>query len=82
MELQGSMIDFETADVMDLEKADISEDLKAASCSICFDLVLDQGKRSIARLQCGHEFHLGDEFDLFFLNLTQFIAKLDLVPSW
>ncbi|KAH0448812.1 hypothetical protein IEQ34_022612 [Dendrobium chrysotoxum] len=55
---KGSMTDFETADAMDLEKHDISEDLKAVSCSICLDLVLDRGERSIARLQCGHEFHL------------------------
>lgn len=29
------------------------------SCSICLDLVSDSGVRSRARLQCGHEFHLG-----------------------
>ena len=28
-------------------------------CSICWDLVLDNGGRSRAKLQCGHEFHLG-----------------------
>uniref|UniRef100_A0A2N9J2U7 RING-type domain-containing protein n=1 Tax=Fagus sylvatica TaxID=28930 RepID=A0A2N9J2U7_FAGSY len=27
-------------------------------CSICWDLVLDNGGRSRAKLQCGHEFHL------------------------
>lgn len=27
-------------------------------CSICLDLVTDNGDRSIAKLQCGHEFHL------------------------
>ncbi|KAJ4824305.1 hypothetical protein Tsubulata_029366 [Turnera subulata] len=28
------------------------------SCSICLDTVLDNGGRSRAKLQCGHEFHL------------------------
>lgn len=28
------------------------------SCSICLDLVSDNGGRSWAKLQCGHEFHL------------------------
>ncbi|KAG5514226.1 hypothetical protein RHGRI_035583 [Rhododendron griersonianum] len=27
-------------------------------CSICLDLVTDNGDRSIAKLQCGHQFHL------------------------
>ncbi|XP_057460702.1 E3 ubiquitin-protein ligase RFI2-like [Actinidia eriantha] len=30
----------------------------SASCSICLDLVSDEGDRSRAKLQCGHEFHL------------------------
>lgn len=29
------------------------------SCSICLELVVDDGTRSKAKLQCGHEFHLG-----------------------
>ncbi|PKU78693.1 E3 ubiquitin-protein ligase RFI2 [Dendrobium catenatum] len=46
---------------MDLEKPDLSEDRKGSvspSCSICLEFVLDRGERSIAKLQCGHEFHL------------------------
>ncbi|GJN15592.1 hypothetical protein PR202_gb02516 [Eleusine coracana subsp. coracana] len=32
----------------------------AAACSICLDPVLGRGGgRSVAKLQCGHEFHLG-----------------------
>lgn len=32
----------------------------AAACSICLDPVLARGAgRSVAKLQCGHEFHLG-----------------------
>jgi hypothetical protein len=32
----------------------------AAACSICLDAVLARGAgRSVAKLQCGHEFHLG-----------------------
>ena len=29
-------------------------------CSICLDLVSSDGDRSTAKLQCGHEFHLGN----------------------
>lgn len=46
---------------MDLEKPDLSEDRKGSvspSCSICLEFVLDRGERSVAKLQCGHEFHL------------------------
>ncbi|KAL0903720.1 hypothetical protein M5K25_028117 [Dendrobium thyrsiflorum] len=49
------------AECMDLEKPDLSEDRKGSvspSCSICLEFVLDRGERSIAKLQCGHEFHL------------------------
>lgn len=31
-------------------------------CSICLDLVSDNGGRSRAKLQCGHEFHLGKRY--------------------
>lgn len=55
---------------MNLEKAEFSNEGKvatstASSCSICLELVLNQGDRSTARLQCGHEFHLGDELFTF-----------------
>ncbi|XP_031269504.1 E3 ubiquitin-protein ligase RFI2-like [Pistacia vera] len=30
----------------------------SVSCSICLDLVTDNGDRSWAKLQCGHQFHL------------------------
>ena len=37
------------------------EKAAAVSCSICLDAVLAAaGERSTARLQCGHEFHLGE----------------------
>ncbi|KAH0865599.1 hypothetical protein HID58_082810, partial [Brassica napus] len=29
------------------------------SCSICLELVVDDGSRSSAKLQCGHQFHCG-----------------------
>jgi len=32
------------------------------SCSICLESVLDDGTRSKAKLQCGHQFHLGISF--------------------
>lgn len=31
----------------------------SVSCSICLEVVADNGDRSWAKLQCGHEFHLG-----------------------
>lgn len=31
----------------------------AVSCSICLESVTDNGDRSWAKLQCGHQFHLG-----------------------
>nr|XP_010905848.1 uncharacterized protein LOC105032943 isoform X1 [Elaeis guineensis] len=49
---------------MDLDKVEFSNEGKgaaASSCSICLELVLNRGDRSTARLQCGHEFHLGWE---------------------
>lgn len=30
------------------------------SCSICLETVTDNGDRSWAKLQCGHQFHLGE----------------------
>ncbi|KAK2990627.1 hypothetical protein RJ640_019907 [Escallonia rubra] len=32
--------------------------MSLVSCSICLDAVTDNGDRSTAKLQCGHEFHL------------------------
>lgn len=37
----------------------------SVSCSICLEVVADNGDRSWAKLQCGHQFHLGElESDL------------------
>jgi hypothetical protein len=33
-------------------------EVSSISCSICLDFVTDDGTRSTAKLQCGHEFHL------------------------
>ncbi|KAJ0667122.1 putative transcription factor C2H2 family [Helianthus annuus] len=52
---------------MGLEGPDLVDDgdggSKAAaaasvSCSICLEVVADNGDRSMAKLQCGHQFHL------------------------
>ncbi|KAI3694961.1 hypothetical protein L1987_77947 [Smallanthus sonchifolius] len=53
---------------MGLEDADLVDDRDAAggggkgvagvSCSICLEVVADNGDRSWAKLQCGHQFHL------------------------
>ncbi|XP_009142509.1 E3 ubiquitin-protein ligase RFI2 isoform X2 [Brassica rapa] len=37
---------------------DSSSSLVEVSCSICLELVVDDGSRSSAKLQCGHQFHL------------------------
>ncbi|OAY80448.1 hypothetical protein ACMD2_05773 [Ananas comosus] len=48
------------SEAMDLDKAEMSPEGKAmaSACSICLELVLDRGDRSVAKLHCGHEFHL------------------------
>ncbi|KAM7469792.1 hypothetical protein LguiA_007975 [Lonicera macranthoides] len=49
---------------MGLEDVDLLDDgdgggkASAVSCSICLEFVTDNGSRSRAKLQCGHEFHL------------------------
>ena len=44
-------------------------------CSICLELVVDDGTRSMAKLQCGHQFHLGtssisDQSNFPFVDLS------------
>lgn len=34
------------------------------SCTICLDIITDNGDRSSVKLQCGHQFHLGNCGDL------------------
>lgn len=46
---------------MGLEDSDLLDDggkASSVSCSICLEAVTDNGIRSWAKLQCGHEFHL------------------------
>ncbi|KAG5549115.1 hypothetical protein RHGRI_014478 [Rhododendron griersonianum] len=46
---------------MGLEDSDLLDEggkASAVSCSICLEAVTDNGARSWAKLQCGHEFHL------------------------
>ncbi|KAJ6834720.1 uncharacterized protein M6B38_333350 [Iris pallida] len=49
------MNDLGVLDPMELEKSNCSS---SSPCSICLELVVDHGDRSIARLRCGHDFHL------------------------
>lgn len=35
-------------------------------CSICLDVITDNGDRSWAKLQCGHQFHLGMTWMMIF----------------
>ncbi|XP_023747907.1 E3 ubiquitin-protein ligase RFI2 [Lactuca sativa] len=51
--------------ITDVINADVADNASPAlgcsssvPCSICFDLVIDEGERSTAKLQCGHKFHL------------------------
>lgn len=44
------------------------------SCSICLDLVTDNGDRSWAKLQCGHQFHLGEFKVVFWVVLILWIG--------
>ncbi|XP_047324633.1 E3 ubiquitin-protein ligase IPI1 [Impatiens glandulifera] len=49
--------------IMNLVDADMLDDghglhNSSLQCSICLDSVLDDGKRSWAKLRCGHQFHL------------------------
>ncbi|XP_077240696.1 E3 ubiquitin-protein ligase RFI2-like [Tasmannia lanceolata] len=43
---------------MGLGDTDLSLVASLVSCSICLETVTDNGDRSTAKLQCGHEFHL------------------------
>ena len=41
------------------------EELPEKQCSICLETVSDDGGRSMAKLCCGHQFHLGLFLDRF-----------------
>jgi len=63
---------------------DGSKSLGSVSCSICLEVVTDNGDRSFAKLLCGHQFHLGNFFFSFYLflsmhaNLMLFVLKFEL----
>ncbi|KAJ7530083.1 hypothetical protein O6H91_15G078400 [Diphasiastrum complanatum] len=40
------------------KQASLFPGLGSVSCSVCLELVTDAGERSIAKLKCGHHFHL------------------------
>lgn len=44
----------------DGDSASGGKSLGSVSCSICLEVVADNGDRSWAKLQCGHQFHLGE----------------------
>ncbi|KAI3773146.1 hypothetical protein L6452_04349 [Arctium lappa] len=46
------------ADVVDDSSSPALGCSSSVPCSICFDLVIDEGERSTAKLHCGHRFHL------------------------
>lgn len=47
----------------------------SVSCSICLEVVADNGDRSWAKLQCGHQFHLGES--RFFYTVFFFPDNFD-----
>nr|XP_043622768.1 E3 ubiquitin-protein ligase RFI2 isoform X2 [Erigeron canadensis] len=47
-----------TSKIDDVINAADNSPSSSVPCSICFDLVIDDGVRSIAKLHCGHKFHL------------------------
>ncbi|KAI3783170.1 hypothetical protein L2E82_13234 [Cichorium intybus] len=54
----SKITDVINADVADYSSSPALGCSSSVPCSICFDLVIDDGERSIAKLQCGHKFHL------------------------
>jgi hypothetical protein len=48
-------------------------------CSICLDLVSDNGGRSRAKLQCGHEFHLGKRYCSCLCGLKKTLLLIEIV---
>ena len=57
----------------------------SVSCSICLETVIDNGDRSWAKLQCGHQFHLGESklsrFGTDFVKDFFFTKKFGMVRS-
>lgn len=45
--------------VVDEADGDAGVGFDSVTCSICLEVVTDDGDRSWAKLQCGHKFHLG-----------------------
>lgn len=43
----------------DDDDGDTKKSFGSVACSICLEFVSDTGDRSWAKLQCGHQFHLG-----------------------
>ncbi|XP_057964847.1 E3 ubiquitin-protein ligase RFI2 [Malania oleifera] len=41
-----------------MDDASVDAPVSSVTCSICLDLVFDNGERSWAKLRCGHQFHL------------------------
>lgn len=79
------MDDGNGGDVEGLEQP-LSSGSWGVSCSICLDLVSHNGGRSRAKLQCGHEFHLGMLvfvcfFSFFFFSLPLFLINYIAVVS-
>ena len=60
-------------EIGDLDRVDDGDGCGKAlsvTCTICFDIVTDNGDRSSAKLQCGHQFHLGNCGNLILISCS------------
>ncbi|CDY31489.1 BnaC05g15980D [Brassica napus] len=67
------------ADVPGKRGNEDASSLVEISCSICLELVVDDGSRSSAKLQCGHQFHLGLSL---LLSYNQSFVCYPLMGQW
>ncbi|CAK9148670.1 unnamed protein product [Ilex paraguariensis] len=75
---------------MGLDGADLLDDgdggggkaASSVSCSICLDVVTDNGNRSWAKLQCGHLFHLGGNMiDVVLVTMVMQFKVIEIVVT-
>lgn len=55
-----------------LTDGDVAVTPAGVSCSICLEAVTDCANRSRAKLQCGHEFHLG----IIIMTFIEYIVSI------
>ena len=68
----------------DDQDGDAKKSFGSVPCSICLEAVTDNGDRSWAKLQCGHQFHLGMcyvDWAFFFFSIV-FCLRLLKLLDW